>query len=77
MRGIRSSGGTCRCKTPVRALLVVLLACLLVPTAAMASLEPAPELDVSAPVILVLPSEWKFPALPRKFAGSSRKHAPI
>ena len=40
------------------ALIVALLVVVLLPAPAEASLEPAPELDVNPPVILVLPSSW-------------------
>jgi len=39
-------------------ILAILVTCLLAPAAAAASFEPAPELDVDPPVILVLPSDW-------------------
>jgi hypothetical protein len=54
-RAIRESG---RWKSPSFAVVAALLACLLVPALAEASLEPVPELDVNPPVILVLPSSW-------------------
>jgi hypothetical protein len=61
MRGKQARGGSGR-RAPWRRLCLTLL--LLLPTAASATFEPAPELDVSPPVILVLPSEWSTPEAP-------------
>jgi len=58
MHGSRGTSERGRWKPAFCATIVALLACLLVPAVAEASLEPAPELDVNPPVILVLPSMW-------------------